>query len=63
MFSLRHRAHRPRRKDRALIGTVTPPVIVRKEDAPCCAAQRDELGRLPIGYCSTTCVRRPRSSR
>lgn len=26
--------------------------------AACCLAQRDALGRLPIGYCSPTCERR-----
>ena len=25
---------------------------MRKEDAPCCVALKDDLGRLPIGFCS-----------
>lgn len=33
--------------------------IVTKDDAPCCNAKRDALGRLPIGYCGPDCVRRP----
>lgn len=32
---------------------------VRKEAAPCCVAQRDEHGRLPIGFCGPDCIRRP----
>lgn len=32
--------------------------VPRKEDAECCLARRDDLGRLPIGYCSPECVRR-----
>ncbi len=32
---------------------------LRKEDAACCVKARDELGRMPIGYCSPTCSRRP----
>lgn len=28
-----------------------------KENAPCCVAERDKLGRLPIGFCSATCER------
>lgn len=32
---------------------------VRKEDAACCVARRDDLGRLPIGFCSPDCIRRP----
>lgn len=31
-----------------------------KDEAPCCAARRDSLGRLPIGYCGPDCLRRPR---
>lgn len=30
-----------------------------KDEAECCNARRDDLGRLPIGYCSPECVRRP----
>lgn len=37
----------------------TAQVRPRKENAPCCVARRDELGRLPIGFCSPDCVRRP----
>lgn len=33
--------------------------VVRKEDAPCCVARIDRFGRLPIGFCSPECVRRP----
>lgn len=32
----------------------------RKDLASCCQAHRDDLGRLPIGYCSPGCLRRPR---
>lgn len=36
--------------------------FVRKEDAPCCTAHRDRLGRLPVGFCpgtkSAPCLRR-----
>lgn len=41
---------------RAAMATVVPP---RKEDAPCCTSRRDKLGRLPIGFCSPSCIRRP----
>ncbi|MCA1569327.1 MAG: hypothetical protein LC798_03185 [Chloroflexi bacterium] len=30
-----------------------------KDDAECCNARRDADGRLPIGYCSPECIRRP----
>jgi len=30
-----------------------------KETFPCCAATRDEYGRLCIGYCGPDCLRRP----
>lgn len=33
------------------------PSPIRKEDAPCCVAQRDADGRLPIGFCGPSCVR------
>lgn len=33
-----------------------PPV---KEIAVCCVAQRDDQGRLPVGFCSPECLRRP----
>lgn len=32
--------------------------VAYKADAPCCAARRDDLGRLPVGYCSDGCERR-----
>lgn len=38
-----------------------PDLPSRKEDAPCCVARRDDLGRLPIGFCSPSCVRRPKA--
>lgn len=52
----RRRPTTPRRRP-----TTQPPAPVRvsKEDAPCCVSRRDDLGRLPIGYCSPGCVRRP----
>lgn len=31
----------------------------RKENAPCCLARRDHLGRFPVGFCSAECIRRP----
>lgn len=31
----------------------------RKESAKCCVSKIDDLGRLPIGYCSPVCERRP----
>lgn len=48
------RSGRPRQ--RRTMPTELPP---RKEAAACCTARRDQLGRLPIGYCSPTCERRP----
>lgn len=33
---------------------------IRKEDAACCIARALPDGRLPIGYCSPQCVRRPK---
>lgn len=33
--------------------------FVRKHEAACCVSRRDEEGRLPIGYCSPGCERRP----
>lgn len=47
------------RRTRQWDEVIVPP---RKEDAPCCVAKRDVLGRLPIGYCGPDCVRRPASS-
>lgn len=38
------------------VGEERPP---RKEHARCCAAKRDDNARLPIGFCSPDCVRRP----
>jgi hypothetical protein len=35
------------------------PTSPRKEQARCCIAKRDRDGRLPIGYCSPECERRP----
>lgn len=32
---------------------------ISKDDAPCCLARRDADGRLPVGWCSDECVRRP----
>lgn len=46
-------------RDRALIGVIEPVGRVRKEDAFCCNLRRDAAGRLPVGYCSPGCVRRP----
>lgn len=45
------------------IGFVRPRVLIRKEDAPCCVARALPDGRLPIGFCSDACVRRPRRAR
>lgn len=35
------------------------PDVPRKETAVCCVAKRDDLGRLPVGFCSPECERRP----
>lgn len=35
---------------------ILPPV---KEDRMCCTAKRDDLGRLPIGWCGPRCEGRP----
>lgn len=40
-------------------GVAVPVLPPSKDEAPCCNARRDQLGRLPIGYCSPGCVRRP----
>ena len=32
-----------------------------KENAPCCRARRDHRGRLPVGFCSPECIRRPKN--
>lgn len=39
------------------------PVPSRKEDRACCAATRDEMGRLCIGWCGPECEGRPLTSR
>lgn len=52
---LRARSGRPRRNLRASIPKAPP----RKEQAPCCQQRRDHLGRLPVGFCSPDCIRRP----
>lgn len=31
----------------------------RKEQAPCCLAHLDDLGRPVIGFCGPDCIRRP----
>ena len=31
-----------------------------KDEAECCNEKRDDLGRLPIGYCGPDCLRRPK---
>lgn len=31
----------------------------RKEQASCCRATLDDLGRYCIGFCSRSCIRRP----
>lgn len=36
------------------------PEQIAKEDAPCCAATRDQFGRYCIGFCSPECIRRPK---
>lgn len=48
---------RQAREHAARQGHVRP--WISKDDAPCCQARRDDLGRPPIGYCSPDCVRRP----
>lgn len=52
---LRARTWKPRRNLRALIPECPP----RKEVAACCQERRDALGRLPVGFCSPGCLRRP----
>lgn len=42
----------------AVIVAPNAPTFTRKEDAPCCVAQKDSLGRLPIGFCGPDCIRR-----
>jgi hypothetical protein len=34
------------------------PRWLTKEDYPCCLANRDADGRLPIGWCGPDCLRR-----
>ena len=37
------------------------PPFPKRDDCPTCAAQRDEHGRLPVGWCSSDCLMaRPR---
>lgn len=48
------RSGRPRQQR-----TFRPELPPRKEHAPCCTALRDQLGRLPIGFCGPRCQRRP----
>lgn len=45
-------SRRRRAEDRDL------PALKRKSEYPCCAATRDELGRLCIGDCGPDCLRR-----
>lgn len=40
--------------------SMTPPPMIRKEDAACCAATKDEYGRYCIGWCGPNCERRPK---
>lgn len=47
---------RPRAPRAHRVAAKVPP---RKEQAACCVAERDKLGRLPIGYCGPDCLRRP----
>lgn len=51
------RTPRPPRVKPAVVRVVRP--HIRKEQAGCCVSRRDALGRLPIGYCSLECLRRP----
>lgn len=57
---LRHKAARTRLaenpNDRAARETLG--LRPSKEDAECCASKRDDLGRLPIGFCGPDCERR-----
>lgn len=45
------------RTDEPRYRVVIPP---RKENRKCCVAKRDDLGRLPIGWCGPKCEGRPR---
>lgn len=40
-------------------GLAAPPWPPRKEQAACCMALVDDLGRPPLGFCSPECIRRP----
>lgn len=53
---------RKRVVDLAKAAGVTPRIgrPPSKELSPCCVARRDDHGRLPVGYCSPACLRRPR---
>jgi hypothetical protein len=33
-------------------------MLTPKEDRPCCNVHRDDQNRLPIGFCSPTCLGR-----
>jgi hypothetical protein len=34
------------------------PVWVSRDDCPTCQLQRDDVGRLPIGFCGPDCIAR-----
>lgn len=57
MSAIGARRSRPSPRPR-LVTPVDTPYRMTKEEAPCCTAQRDDLGRLPIGYCGPWCIRR-----
>lgn len=57
----------PPRKDRPMPRPISPTDVepdedipLSKETAPCCVAAVDSDGRPPIGYCSPSCLRRPK---
>lgn len=50
---VRERFYRPRGRE------VFPPLPPRKQDAACCIAKALPDGRLPIGWCGKSCIRRP----
>lgn len=47
---------RGKHRQRRTIPADLPP---RKEQAACCQARLDALGRPPIGFCGPECERRP----
>lgn len=51
----------PESPGKALPQTDVP--YMRPEDAPCCRRHRDTFGRMPIGYCTPECGRRPENRR